>query len=88
MDSEGNFIPPAHFNSERLRNSSDRVSSDRVSSNRIHRALTTRVREGYSYCIDSGSNTTVVNHKIENLRNLRNLTEPLITETATSAGNL
>ena len=25
MDSEGNFIPRAHFNSERLRNSSDRV---------------------------------------------------------------
>ena len=60
MNSERNFIPRDHFNTEKLSNISD---INRDSSDQIHRALTTRV--GYSNCHDSGSDT-IVNHKIEN----------------------
>ena len=83
MDDEGNFIARAHFNNERLSTAADRIGSER-----IERALATRVQEGYSYCIDSGSNTAVINHRAENSENLRNLNQPLIIETATPTGNL
>jgi hypothetical protein len=77
MDADGDFIsrPRSHFNTEKV-------------SKRVERALTTITPQPNMYCVDSGSNTMIVNHLIPRFRNLRNLRDSITVETASAAGNL
>ncbi len=74
MDAEGEFYDSrSHFNWELVRH-------------RIDAALHTITPQPQIYCIDTSSNTFIVNHLILQYRNLRNLKKPITVGTATPAG--
>ena len=75
MDAEGEFLRPrSHFNWEKT-------------AKRIEMALHTITPQPGWYCLDSGSNTFIVNHFILQFRNLRKVKE-ITVGTATPTGNL
>ena len=76
MDAEGDFFDSrSHFNWELVKQ-------------RIDMALHTITPQPRMYCIDTGSNTFIVNHLILKFRNLRKLKNVITVGTATPSGTL
>ncbi len=76
MDAEGDFFDSrTHFNWEQVRQ-------------RIDIALHTITPQPRMFCVDTGSNTFIVNHLILQFRNLRKLKKVITVGTATPSGTL